>query len=227
MGLAGSSITLSLLIYHRLTMFSGNSKSAEGNLVGVRPPSRHLPFFAEAIVFWARGPNRGLSVFPARSRAIISIAERWSALLTMAYRRNFEGVFHPTMAIMTDSGTPARRAALAAERRKSWGISPTYLRTPPHSHFTPARGAPHFPHSIRPVPARTHRFLHAPRKSLIGFPSSRVNMASADFFSATAARSSSSTSGDFAAFAVLRWARIETDGARLASPFRVKCSRPT
>ena len=26
------------LIYHRLTVFSGNSKSAEGNLVGVRPP---------------------------------------------------------------------------------------------------------------------------------------------------------------------------------------------
>jgi hypothetical protein len=96
---------------------------------------------------------------------------------------------------MTDSGTPARRAALAAERRKSWGISPTYLRTPPHSHFTPARAAPHFLHSQRPVPARTHRFLHARRKSFIGLPSSRVNTESVGFFFMTAARSSSSTSG--------------------------------
>jgi CRP/FNR family transcriptional regulator, cyclic AMP receptor protein len=48
-----------------------------------------------------------------------------------AYRRNIEGVFQPPIAMMTDSGTPARRAALAAERRKSWGISPTYLRAPP------------------------------------------------------------------------------------------------
>jgi hypothetical protein len=30
-----------MLVFHRLTVFSGNSKSAEGNLVGVRPPSRH------------------------------------------------------------------------------------------------------------------------------------------------------------------------------------------
>ena len=39
MGLANSPIMLKLLlIYHRLTVFAGNSKSAEGNLVGVRPP---------------------------------------------------------------------------------------------------------------------------------------------------------------------------------------------
>jgi hypothetical protein len=41
MGLAGSLITLTFLFFQRLTVFSGNSKSAEGNLVGVRPPSRH------------------------------------------------------------------------------------------------------------------------------------------------------------------------------------------
>ena len=41
MGIAGSLIRSNTLIYHRHTVFLGNSKSAEGNLVGVRPPSRH------------------------------------------------------------------------------------------------------------------------------------------------------------------------------------------
>ena len=51
----------------------------------------------------------------ARSASSFSIASRWSAELTIAYRRNMLAVFHPPVAMITLCGTPAFRRALAAE----------------------------------------------------------------------------------------------------------------
>jgi hypothetical protein len=77
-----------------------------------------------------------VEAFSARFRSISSAAARWSALLTIAYLRNIEAVFHPPITITMLSGTPARRAALAAERRRSWGMRPRYSRLRlPQSHF--------------------------------------------------------------------------------------------
>ena len=42
----------------------------------------------------------------ARARSSISIAARWSALLTIAYLLNIAAVFHGPMAITTDSSPP-------------------------------------------------------------------------------------------------------------------------
>ncbi len=67
MGLACSPITLDTLIYHRLTMFSGNSKPAGRKAMGFNSPSRHhlkyqYPLWIQSLAALARALNGRLWV---------------------------------------------------------------------------------------------------------------------------------------------------------------------